>query len=208
MLTPIDIQNKEFKHAFRGYNENDVNDFLDQIINDFEKLIRENDQLKMELAQVKKDNERYQQTEKNIAESLRLAQETAEKVTTQANKSADQMRENVIMECQNMRYEAELEAKKRIDEASEKLKTVIADYDRIVRSERNFLHKVKATMESELAVINDTMNNLPDPESEKIPAKNIESVKVAKAIVSDQTEKTENAAKKVDKLNKQEEADS
>ena len=61
MLTPIDIQNKQFKRGFRGYNEDDVNDFLDQIINDYEKLTRENTHLKHELERVKKDNEQYQQ---------------------------------------------------------------------------------------------------------------------------------------------------
>ena len=49
MLTPVDIHNKEFKRSFRGYNEEEIDDFLDQVTNDYEMLYRENNQLKKEL---------------------------------------------------------------------------------------------------------------------------------------------------------------
>ena len=48
MLTPIDIHNKEFKRSFRGYNEDEIDDFLDQVVNDYEKLFRDNERLKEE----------------------------------------------------------------------------------------------------------------------------------------------------------------
>ena len=41
MLTPVDIHNKEFGRSFRGYNEDEIDDFLDQVVNDYEKLYRE-----------------------------------------------------------------------------------------------------------------------------------------------------------------------
>jgi len=46
MLTPLDIHNKEFKRSFRGYNEEDVDEFLDRVIKDYELLYRENIELK------------------------------------------------------------------------------------------------------------------------------------------------------------------
>ena len=49
MLTPVDIHNKEFSRSFRGYNQDEIDDFLDEIVNDYEKLYRENNQLKKEL---------------------------------------------------------------------------------------------------------------------------------------------------------------
>ena len=42
----MDIHNKEFKRSFRGYNEDEIDEFLDQVVNDYERLYRENDQLK------------------------------------------------------------------------------------------------------------------------------------------------------------------
>ena len=41
-LTPLDIRNKEFRHGFRGYDAEDVDEFLDQINHDYEALLREN----------------------------------------------------------------------------------------------------------------------------------------------------------------------
>ena len=40
MLTPLDIHNKEFKRGFRGYNEEEVDEFLDRVIKDYEQLYR------------------------------------------------------------------------------------------------------------------------------------------------------------------------
>ena len=74
MLTPLDIHNKEFKRSFRGYNEDEIDDFLDQVVNDYEKLFRENDNLKEELSRMKKDNAQYQKLENNLKETLLIAQ--------------------------------------------------------------------------------------------------------------------------------------
>lgn len=41
-LTPLDIHNKEFSRRLRGYDEDEVNEFLDQVIKDYEGVIREN----------------------------------------------------------------------------------------------------------------------------------------------------------------------
>lgn len=49
MLTPEDIFEKEFKHSLRGYNVNEVNEFLDKIIQDYARMIEENRTLRREL---------------------------------------------------------------------------------------------------------------------------------------------------------------
>jgi len=45
-LTPLDIHNKEFSRGFRGYNEEEVDEFLDQIVAELEGLLRENEELR------------------------------------------------------------------------------------------------------------------------------------------------------------------
>ena len=49
MITPMDIENKEFKKTFRGYNEEEVDEFLDAVKEDYENLYRENLDLKEKL---------------------------------------------------------------------------------------------------------------------------------------------------------------
>ena len=165
MLTPMDIHNKDFTRSFRGYNEDEIDDFLDQVVNDYEKLFRDNDRLKEELERARKDNEQYQQLEQNLKDTLLVAQKTAEEVTSNARQNAEELRENTARECQNMRHEAEMQAKKQLDDAAAKVRSIVAEYDRLVREKNQFLRKVKVTMESELAVINETLRVLPDPEA-------------------------------------------
>jgi len=167
LLTPMDIHNKDFKRSFRGYNEDEIDDFLDKVVNDYEKLFRENDRLKEDLARAQKDNEQYHQLEQNLKDTLLVAQKTAEEVTSNARKNAEETRENTTKECQNKIQEAEMNAAKIIEDAKAKAQVIVAEYDRLVREKNNFLRKVKITMESELAIINETLSELPDPEKEE-----------------------------------------
>lgn len=48
-LTPVDIFNKDFKYSIRGYDVDEVNEFLDLVIKNFEFLIEENRQLKEQM---------------------------------------------------------------------------------------------------------------------------------------------------------------
>lgn len=190
MLTPMDIHNKDFKRSFRGYNEDEIDDFLDQVVNDYEKLFRENDRLKEELERAHKDNEQYKQLEKNLKDTLLVAQKTAEEVTSNSRKNAEEMRANTAKECQNMRHETEVAIKKQMEDATAKVRSVVAEYDRLVREKNQFLRKVKVTMESELAIINETLGQLPDPEADEASAKKSEDVNVQEKNAAEENKTT------------------
>lgn len=54
MLTPLDIENKRFSKTFKGYDVDEVDDFLDQLTEDYEKLYRENADLKNKIETTRK----------------------------------------------------------------------------------------------------------------------------------------------------------
>ncbi len=58
MITPVDIEKKEFTKGVRGYNIDEVDEFLDQIIVDLEKLIKENLRLKTEVTALEEENKK------------------------------------------------------------------------------------------------------------------------------------------------------
>ena len=147
MLTPVDIHNKEFGRSFRGYNEDEIDDFLDQVVNDYEKLYRENGQLKDDLERKEKDLTQYHQLEKNLQDTLLVAQRTAEEVTRAAKSQAEEMRANAQQACANMRAQAEMDAQKRIEEASHQVREIVAEYDRLVREKRQFITKIRSLMQ-------------------------------------------------------------
>ena len=60
MLTPEDIFEKEFKKSMRGYDIDEVNEFLDQVIQDYGRLLEENRTIKKELQQFKSTKNRQE----------------------------------------------------------------------------------------------------------------------------------------------------
>lgn len=60
MLTPEDIFEKEFKKSMRGYDIDEVNEFLDRVIQDYGRLIEENKALKKEIQQTKSTKNRQE----------------------------------------------------------------------------------------------------------------------------------------------------
>ena len=106
MLTPVDIHNKEFSRSFRGYNQDEIDDFLDEIVNDYDKLYRENNQLKKELELDEKQIAQYHQLEKNLQDTLLVAQRTADEVTNTANLRAEEIRQAAQQAAENIKHEA------------------------------------------------------------------------------------------------------
>ncbi len=89
MLTPLDIHNKEFKKGLRGYDVNDVDEFLDEIIRDFESLYKENLELKEQLMKQQDDIDRYKTIEDTLQSTMVLAQKTAEEAIINSEKEAE-----------------------------------------------------------------------------------------------------------------------
>lgn len=174
MLTPLDIQNHEFKKSFRGYNEDEVDEFLDRIVADYEKILRENEKLREKVGANEKSITHYKGLEQNLQDTLIVAQKTAEDVLNSARKNAKEIRdnaaneaqnihENTIREAQNIRVQAQLDAKQRVDETVLKLSAAVFEYEKLVREKNTFLLRMRTAFESELAVINQLMTVIPTP---------------------------------------------
>ena len=63
MLTPVDINNKEFRRAMRGYHEDEVDKFLDQLARDYEQSLRKNQDLEEALRQKEAQIKQYRNLE-------------------------------------------------------------------------------------------------------------------------------------------------
>lgn len=162
MLTPIDIHNKEFKRSFRGYNEDEIDDFLDQVVNDYEMLYRENHQLKESLALKEKELDQYHQLEKNLQDTLVVAQRTAEQVTTAANNESEQIKSNAEMAAENIVSKAQVDARKSIDDAMHKVQEIADEYGRLVKEKRKFIVRIRSLMEAELSLLDEEEKYFPD----------------------------------------------
>ena len=133
MLRPVDIQNKEFEKKIKGYDCNEVDDFLDEVIRDYEIICKENQALKDKLGLLTEAVERYKLMEVTMRQSLDVAKQ-----------SADELRQNAAVEAQGIIAKAKLDASrlsKQIDEEHLKkhqemlsVKSQIESYKSRVRS--------------------------------------------------------------------------
>lgn len=144
MLTPLDIQNKEFKRSFRGYNEDEIDGFLDQVIKDYEQLYRENDELKESIERLNSKLENYQHMENTLHSTLVIAQETAEEVKLNAKKQS----ELVVKE-------AEIKAQKLIDEAMGKVRRMSGEYEEIRKQLQVYRTRMKTLVQAQLDMISE-----------------------------------------------------
>ncbi|MGI6413821.1 MAG: DivIVA domain-containing protein [Syntrophomonadaceae bacterium] len=88
MITSIEIRNQRFNKSFRGYNQDEVKNCLNQIAQDYEALYSENSRLKDELQKVEYELQKYRKLEETMNNSLILAQQTAEELKAGARKEA------------------------------------------------------------------------------------------------------------------------
>ena len=166
LLTPMEIHNHQFKKSFRGYSENEVDDFLDRIVEDFEKLLRENDRLQNQINSDKRELEQYRKLEKTLNDTLMVAQRTADEVITAAKKNADEMKENVARECQTIREQARFDAAQQVEKATTKRDAILVEYDKFVREKKAFLMKLRTILETELTITAQMIENVPDVSEE------------------------------------------
>lgn len=89
MLTPMDIQRQDFAVKLRGYNADEVDDFLDLVGKDYEKLYKDNAELREEITRLNKSIEQYKNMEATLQQSIVLAQTAAEDIRKSATEQAN-----------------------------------------------------------------------------------------------------------------------
>lgn len=100
-LTPLEIHNKEFSTKMRGYDQDEVNEFLDQVIRDYELVMRQNKEIEDELAITNKKLSNYEEMQESLNRSILVAQD-----------AADRLIENTEREVKVIKIEAESYAEK------------------------------------------------------------------------------------------------
>lgn len=151
MLTPLDIHNQEFKRSFRGYNEDEIDEFLDKVVKDYEQLYRENVELKETIDRLKTKVEHFQHIENTLHNTLVVAQETAEEVKLNAKKEAE-----LIVK------EAKINGQRLVDEATGKVRQRVAEYEELQQQSQLYRTKMRTIVLTQLELLKTS-----DEEAEK-----------------------------------------
>ncbi len=143
VLSPLDIHNKEFTRGFRGFQEDEVNEFLDQIIKDYEITIRAKTDLEAEVKELNSRVEHFVKIEETLNKSIVVAQETAEELKNNARKEAKLMIK-----------EAEKNADRIINEALGESRKIAMETEELKRQAKVYRTRMRMLIEAQLDMVN------------------------------------------------------
>lgn len=152
-LTPLDIHHKEFGRSLRGYNEAEVDEFLDQVADELERLFKENIDLSERLEANEEKVKGYQDMEHTLHNTLLSAQKSAEDIVAQARHEAD-----VVLK------DAEVKAKEIIHNALQQKQRTQSELMRIKAAEEEFRARFRSLLETHMRNIGE----IPLPDDVKV----------------------------------------
>lgn len=171
MLTPLDIHNREFRRGLRGYDIDEVDEFLDEVIRDFEALYKENLELKETIQKKEENLNRYKELEQTLQDTLVLAQQTGEEAKQNAKKEA----ELIIWEAQKKAEQIYNEAQEEILAATKKLETMRSLEKQLYVKMKSFLLTQLEFMENYDVEEKAVQRKQPDLESQGIQAEQVDN---------------------------------
>ncbi len=164
MLTPLDINKKEFSRSFRGYNCNEVDEFLEQVLRDYGQVFRDNQELREKNLRLTEELEGYAKLEQTIKEALVMAQQTGEEMRRNAQREADL----IIKEAENKTQEMIQQAQNKVEKAERYYSDLQAKITAFKMRFSSFLRAHLESMADEETAVTFIGEVKPEDESEAI----------------------------------------
>jgi len=141
-ITPLDIQNKQFPVRFRGFDMQDVSDFMEMLREEMEELLRENASLKEQMSRAQAQIEEYRHLEDLLKETLVSSQEMVK-----------EYRDNARKEAELIIREAEINSQKLIQEAQERVIKIHEDITDLKGIRRHYREELLRLIENHRRMI-------------------------------------------------------
>jgi cell division initiation protein len=140
--TPNDLHNLTFKKGIMGYSEDQVNDVLDKVIEDYSAYIRENIELKDRIGVLNEGIQHYKTIEESLQNTLIVAQQTSEDI----KKNAYEKAENIIKD-------ADLKAQRMLNDVNQEVIKIRFEYEDMRKRLYIFKTKAETLLLSQLEVL-------------------------------------------------------
>ena len=135
-MTPLDIQQQQFKIKFRGFDVREVDAFLEQMADAFESLQSENNRLHQEIKRLQLEAKGYREREESFKRAMLNSQKVLEQMKENARKSA----ELVVAE-------AEVKAEKILSRAQNRLSQLHEDIVELKRQRSQIEVQIRSVIE-------------------------------------------------------------
>ena len=111
-LTPLDIRKQEFKKVMRGFDPVEVETFMEMMANEFESVLKEQNEMRNKFIEFETQLKDYKQMERTLQQMLLQAQETTGKTYEAARRDAESIVKEAEMKASGIVGEANSERAK------------------------------------------------------------------------------------------------
>ncbi len=192
-IRPIDVRRKEFKNSFRGYDANQVDDFLDAVADEFERSYTENSRMREEISSLRERLQQFEELEGSIRAALVHAEQAANDLRRTATQEAEDVRLSANREAEFTIREAKTRSHQMLADTSARVERIQQSYEAMQEAKRNFMNDFRHLLKSYMEV----MDKVEVASAKEIEASlrerlDTESIAVAREAAShdDRTERT------------------
>ena len=154
MITPLDIENKKFsRQMMNGYNVDEVDDFLDEVMEDYESNYKEVAMLRTKVEELELSLTRYKTIESTLQNTLVMAQSTADEVKNVARQQADQIINEAQREAENIIRASKDSALRAVDELEQQIRNKEQQYTEVRKQFDIYKAKMEALLISQSELI-------------------------------------------------------
>jgi len=154
MLTPTDIENKVFKKTkFNGYDINDVEDYLEKIIVDYENLFKENAEIKDRMANLQESVAYYKSLEIGIDQTVGNAQVEAENIKEEALNLADKIKKDAMREVAEYKKFEEEKHQQNLSDVKKQIMSKEVELEELKKQMQIYKVKTVAMLEAQIKIL-------------------------------------------------------
>ena len=172
MIMPIDIDKKEFSRDKRGYNSREVDEFLDLIVADYEKVLNDNRSMAHKIKALEKQLDEAQKDDNAMLDTLETAKKLMSDISASAERRADLMMRDAELEAENMLLDAKVSVRQLNDEynmLSTKVKKLREKFRKMLQAELDSLDEDQFDIISDLAAEPTLEEELFEEKADKAP---------------------------------------
>jgi len=128
-ITPLEIRQKAFEKSFRGYNQDEVNAFLQTLSQEWERVGDESKEFRIKLEACEREVSKLREVESSLFKTLKTAEDTGANVIEQARQAADLSMRESQLKADAMLNEAKVKARDTMEESDAKSKQTLAEME-------------------------------------------------------------------------------
>ncbi len=152
-ITSLEIKDKTFSTKFRGFDPEEVDEFLDIVVRDYEDLVRNNHEMERHIRSLEERLSYFDEMKDSLSQSVLIAQDTAERVKQAAQERSNNIIQQAEQDAQRLLEEAKYKANEILRQATDNAKKVAVETEELKNKSRVFHQRLKSTIESQLAIV-------------------------------------------------------